>query len=47
MGKGNTSLEAYAYMKKDLERLNSSTKVNLEEYEEIMTIRPLFLVNRE
>ncbi len=43
-GKAKTSAQAYTVMKKELKALNSSVKVSQSEYDEVVKIKPLFLV---
>lgn len=39
-----TAEEAFGVMKEDLRRLNASVQVDQEEYDEIMAVKPMFLV---
>ena len=39
-----TSEEAFEVLKEDLKRLNASVQVDQEEYDEIMAVKPMFLV---
>lgn len=43
-GRAKSAEEALAVMKKDLRALNSSVKVSQKEYDEVVKIKPLFLV---
>lgn len=43
-GKAKSEAQAYAVMKKELKALNSSVKVSQKEYDEVVAIKPLFLV---
>ena len=43
-GKAKTAAQAYTVMKKELKALNSSVKVSQSEYDEVVKIKPLFLV---
>ena len=43
-GKAKDAAKAYAVMKKELKALNSSTRVSQSEYDEVVTVKPLFLV---
>ncbi len=43
-GKAKTVPQSYAVMKKDLKALNSSVKVSQQEHDEVVMIKPLFLV---
>ncbi len=43
-GKARSEAQAYAVMKKELKALNSSVKVSQSEYDEVVKIKPLFLV---
>ncbi len=43
-GKARDAAGAYAVMKKELKMLNSSVKVSQKEYDEVVTVKPLFLV---
>ena len=43
-GRAQTLSEALETLKKDLKALNSSVSVEQEEYDEIMAIKPMFLV---
>jgi Na+-translocating ferredoxin:NAD+ oxidoreductase RnfC subunit len=42
--RADTIPQALEVLKKDLKALNSSVAVEQEEYDEIMTIKPMFLV---
>lgn len=44
-GRAETELEALERVKEDLKKMNSEVKVSQEEYDEIMAVKPLFLVN--
>lgn len=44
MGRCDTIEDAFAIMKKDLKALNSNVTVSQKEYEEVVAIKPLFLV---
>ena len=43
-GKAKTSAQAYTVMKKELKALNNTVKVSQSEYDEVVKIKPLFLV---
>ena len=43
-GKAKDSAKAYSVMKKELKALNSAVKVSQQEYDEVVAIKPLFLV---
>ena len=43
-GKAKTTAQAYTTMKKELKALNNTVKVSQEEYDEVVKIKPLFLV---
>ena len=43
-GKAKDTAKAFAVMKKELKALNASTRVSQSEYDEVVTIKPLFLV---
>ena len=43
-GRAKTISEALKVLKKDLKALNSDVVVEQEEYDEIMAIKPMFLV---
>ena len=43
-GKAKTTTQAYTTMKKELKALNNTVKVSQEEYDEVVKIKPLFLV---
>ena len=43
-GRAQTAADALAVMKKDLQALNSSVTVTQQEYDEVVTVKPLFLV---
>ncbi|MBR1565668.1 MAG: ATPase P [Oscillospiraceae bacterium] len=43
-GKAKTAAQAYTTMKKELKALNSTVKVSQSEYDEVVKIKPLFLV---
>ena len=43
-GRAKSADQAYSTMKKELKALNSSVKVSQQEYDEVVTIKPLFLV---
>jgi len=43
-GRAETAADALAVVKKDLQALNSSVTVSRQEYDEVVTIKPLFLV---
>ena len=43
-GRAQTAEEALQLLKKDLQKLNASVTVEQEEYDEIIVIKPLFLV---
>ena len=43
-GRADTVEEAYEDLKKGLKALNSSTSVDQEEYDEVMSIKPMFLL---
>ena len=44
-GRAQTSDEALEAVKEDLRKLNRSVKVSQEEYDEIVAVKPLFLVS--
>ena len=43
-GKAKTTAQAYTTMKKELKALNNTVKVSQREYDEVVKIKPLFLV---
>ena len=43
-GKAKTSAQAYTVMKKELKALNNTVKVSQSEYDEVVKVKPLFLV---
>ena len=43
-GKAKTASQAYTTMKKELKALNNTVKVSQQEYDEVVKIKPLFLV---
>ena len=43
-GKAKTTAQAYTTMKKELKALNNTVKVSQSEYDEVVKIKPLFLV---
>ena len=43
-GKAKTAAQAYTTMKKELKALNNTVKVSQSEYDEVVRIKPLFLV---
>ena len=43
-GRAQTAEEALQLLKEDLQKLNASVTVEQEEYDEIIVIKPLFLV---
>ncbi len=43
-GRAQTSGEALEVLKKDLKALNSSVQVEQEEYDEVVCIKPMFLL---
>lgn len=43
-GRAQTAEEAFEVMKKDLKALNSSVQVEQEEYDEVVTVKPMFLL---
>ena len=43
-GKAKSAAQAYTVMKKELKALNSSVKVSQSEYDEVVAVKPLFLV---
>lgn len=43
-GRAETIPEALKFLKEDLKALNSNVVVEKEEYDEIVTIKPMFLV---
>ena len=43
-GKAKTTVQAYTTLKKELKALNNTVKVSQEEYDEVVKIKPLFLV---
>ena len=43
-GKAKTAAQAYSVMKKELKALNNTVKVSQREYDEVVKIKPLFLV---
>lgn len=43
-GRAQTAAEAFEVMKKDLKALNSSVQVEQEEYDEVVQIKPIFLL---
>ena len=43
-GRAQTAKEALEVLKSDLRALNSSVQVTQEEYDEVVVIKPLFLV---
>ena len=44
-GRAQTTAEALEVLKKDLQALNSSVQVEQEEYDEVVTIKPMFLLS--
>ena len=44
-GRAQTAAEALEVLKKDLQALNSSVQVEQEEYDEVVVIKPMFLVS--
>ena len=43
-GRAQTVDQAFEVMKKDLKALNSSVQVEQEEYDEVVTVKPMFLL---
>ena len=42
-GRADTQAEALDVVKKDLKALNSDVEVDQEEYDEVVTVKPMFL----
>lgn len=44
-GRADSQIAALEQVKADLKQVNSQVQVSQEEYDEIMAIKPLFLIN--